>query len=63
MKKKEREAIKILEEQYESVLVVRRTKKSHLVVLINGKVKTTISSSPSDNRWMDNMISGINRRL
>ena len=63
MKKKEREAIKLLEEQYESVLVVRRTKKSHLVVLINGKVKTTISSSPSDNRWMDNMISGINRRL
>tara|TARA_R100000458_G_C8069308_1_gene108828 strand:- start:51 stop:248 length:198 start_codon:yes stop_codon:yes gene_type:complete len=63
MKKEEREAIKLLEEVYDDVILVRRTKKSHLVVLINGKVKTTIPSTPSDFRWIHNKISHINMRL
>ena len=63
-RKAEREALATLKKLYGSVKVLRRTKKSHLVILVEGKVITTIPSSTSDKkRWFNNLVSSINRML
>ena len=53
MNKYERESIKYLQNKGYKVEPLHRSKKSHLIILVD-EIKVYISSTPSDNRGMKN---------
>jgi len=63
MRKYERETLTLFRKLFGDVEVIRRNKGGHLVIVIDGKVKTTIAHSPSDYRSNKNAVSVIRRLL
>jgi len=63
IRKTEREHIKYLRGKGFDVKSLYRGKNNHLRILVDGKIKTTLSSTPSDRKSMKNSVKSINRLL
>ena len=59
----EREALTELRTLYNSIEVLKRNRKNHLVIMVDGRIKTTLPSTTRNRFWFRRKVSEIDRLL